>query len=85
MKTETATLSYKIKQESKLLKYMLNLLNYALKVFVGCSIFFLLLSIFTFNLEIQEFNGNYTQVQHRTCIIQQATLLETLYSYFNEI
>ena len=83
MKTETATLSYKIKKESKILKYMLNLLNYVLKVFIATSIVFLFLSIFIYNLQIQHHssNGNLTDF---TNIVQVDELVSNLHAYFLE-
>lgn len=65
------------------------LLQTALISFIGaiisCSVFFLFLSIFVFNIEIQEFNHDFTKIQKRTCVIQQMSLIETIYTYFNEV
>ena len=52
---------------------------------ISCSIFFLFLSVFIFNIEIQEFNHDFTKIQKRTCVIQQTSLIETIYTYFNEV
>lgn len=52
---------------------------------ISCSVFFLFLSIFVFNIEIQEFNHDFTKIQKRTCVIQQTSLIKTIYTYFNEV
>ena len=52
---------------------------------ISCSVFFLFLSMFIFNIEIQEFNHDFTKIQKRTCVIQQTSLIETIYTYFNEV
>ena len=48
MKTETTTLSYKIKQDSKILSILKLLLIFTIKSFIATSIVFLFLSIFIF-------------------------------------
>lgn len=61
------------------------LLLFTIKAIISCSIFFLFLSVFIFNIEIQKFNNEYTEIQSKTCIIQQTSLIETIYTYFNEV
>ena len=61
------------------------LLLFTIKACISCSVFFLFLSIFIFNIEIQEFNHDFTKIQKRTCVIQQTSLIETIYTYFNEV
>ena len=68
-----------------MLKQLLQLLLFTIKTCISCSIFFLFLSVFIFNLEIQEFNHDFTKIQKRTCVIQQTSLIETIYTYFNEV
>lgn len=87
IKNETNTISFKVKSNFKQLLFIeiIKLIEYMTKVFIACSIFFLFLSMFIFNLEIQEFNHDFTKIQKRTCVIQQTSLIETIYTYFNEV
>ena len=87
---ETNTISFKLNNSSNELKqFIKQLLSTAIINLIGsiisCSVFFLFLSIFIFNIEIQEFNHDFTKIQKRTCVIQQTSLIETIYTYFNEV
>lgn len=51
---------------------------------VSCSIFFLFLSMFIFNLEIQKFSSDFTRIESKTIINQVYTLPNNIKYYFNE-
>ena len=60
-----------------------DLVLFTIKSFIACSMFFLFLSIFTFNLQVQhhESNGN---LKDYTSIIQVDELYSNLHAYFLE-
>ena len=85
MKTnETNTISYKVKSNFKQLLFIeiIKLIEYMTKVFIACSIFFLFLSVFTYNLQIQthDYNKKDSLLQ---CveIVQVNTFKDTIESY----
>ena len=49
---------------------------------VSCSVFFLFLSVFIFNLEIQNFSGDYMNIKSKTNIIQVDLFQDNLKAYF---
>ena len=64
------------------------LLQTALISFIGsivsCSIFFLFLSMFIFNIEIQNFSSDFTKIKSKTIINQVDTLPNNIKYYFSE-
>ena len=52
--------------------------------FISCSMFFLFLSIFVFNLEIQNFSSDFKTIKSKTIINQVDTLPNNIKYYFNE-
>ena len=88
IKNETNTISFKLNNSGNELKqFIKKLLSTALISFIGaiisCSIFFLFLSIFIFNLQIQHHlpNGNMSSF---TDIVQVDLLQDNLKAYFFE-
>ena len=51
---------------------------------ISCSMFFLFLSIFIFNLEIQNFSGDYMNIKSKISIVQVDDLTSNLHAYFIE-
>lgn len=85
---ETNTISFKLNNSSNELKqFILKLLQTALISLIGsivsCSVFFLFLSIFIFNLQIQHHlpNGNMSSF---TDIVQVDLFQDNLKAYFFE-
>ena len=60
------------------------LLLFTIKACISCSIFFLFLSMFIFNLEIQKFNSDFTKIESKTIINQVDTLPNNIKYYFFE-
>lgn len=60
------------------------LLLFTIEACISCSIFFLFLSVFIFNIEIQEFNSDFTKIESKTIINQVDTLSNNIKYYFNE-
>ena len=86
--TETNTISFKLNNSSNELKlFIKKLLSTALISFIGsivsCSVFFLFLSVFIFNLQIQHHlpNGNMSSF---TDIVQVDLFQDNLKAYFFE-
>ena len=86
--TETNTISFKLNNSGNELKqFILKLLQTALISFIGaivsCSVFFLFLSVFIFNLQIQHHlpNGNMSSF---TDIVQVDLFQDNLKAYFFE-
>lgn len=53
-----------------------------LKFVLKISLIFLFLSIFIYNLEYQEFSGDYTKITKKSCIVQVASFNELIIDYF---
>jgi len=86
---ETNTISFKLNNSTNELKRniivaILGVLYYICKCLIACSIFFLFLSMFIFNLEIQKFNSDFTKIESKTIINQVDTLSNNIKYYFNE-
>jgi hypothetical protein len=59
-------------------------LNSFISSFISCSIFFLFLSMFIFNLEFQNFSSDFTKIKSKTIINQVDTLPNSIKYYFSE-
>lgn len=60
------------------------LLIFTIKSVIACSILFTFLSVFIFNLEIQQFSGDYMNINSKINIIQVDTFMDNLKAYFFE-
>lgn len=59
-------------------------LNSLISSIVSCSIFFLFLSMFIFNLEFQNFSSDFKKIESKTIINQVDTLPNNIKYYFSE-
>jgi len=80
------TEDYKIdfKVISPLINVLQQLTLFTIKVIIATSILFTFLSVFIFNLEIQQFSGDYMHIKSKTNIIQVDLFTDNLKAYFFE-
>ena len=81
-KLENITISYEAFNMTK--HYSIKLLDHMVKSFISAGVFFIFLSIFTYNLQLQTMDVSTGKITKAYDIVQVNTLANNLKSYFLE-